>query len=171
MPKNLSKQGALQVTHDLDRLANLYQSEFETLGVTEKIATDFATKCDILSDILERRAGVERNENGDLKDAELARYASSLGKQAQMDPKSNYTMEDIKPGEFDPAEIGEEQADAILRNSDEPYMDVFRQDEFDQLRQVQQDGMFSNAKAASAAMAKMAKLLSDAGIKVPVSRK
>jgi RecA-family ATPase len=169
MPNQLTKQGALQVTADLDRLATLFMSETETLGLPEKIAKDFALRCDILSDHVEKRAGVERTEDGSLKDPELAKYASALSKRAQMDPKKNYTMEDVKPNEFNPAEIGEEQSGALLRNQDEPYMDVFKQDEFDQLRQVQQDGMFSNAKAASALIAKMAKLLSDNKVKVPVA--
>jgi hypothetical protein len=169
MSDQLTKQGALQVTADLDRLANLFMSEKEILGLTEKIAQDFALRCDIISDHLERKAGIERADDGSLKDPNLARYASVLSKKAEMDPKSNYTMEDIKPKEFDPAEIGEEQSGALLRNQDEPYMDVFKQDEFDQLRQVQQDGMFSNSKAASALVAKMAKLLSDNNIKVPVA--
>jgi hypothetical protein len=169
MPDQLTKQGALQVTADLDRLATLFMSETDTLGITEKIAKDFATRCDILSDHLEKKAGIERNDDGSLKDPALAKYASRLSKKAEMDPKSNYTMEDVKPNEFNPAEIGEEQSKALLRNQDEPYMDVFKQDEFDQLREVQQNGMFSNAKAASALVAKMAKLLSDNDIKVPVA--
>jgi hypothetical protein len=80
-------------------------------------------------------------------------------------------MEKLESNEFDPAEIGEEQSGALLRNEDEPYMDVFKQDEFDQLREVQQDGMFSNAKAASSLIAKMANLLSKNDIKVPVNAK
>lgn len=167
MPKNLSKQGALQVTHDLDRLATLFQSEHETLGVEARLARDFAKRCDILSDHLEKKAGIERDADGSIKDEALAKFASELSKKAEMDPKENYTEEKVQGWEFDPADIGEEQADAILRNSDEPYMDVFRQDEFDQLRQVQQDGMFSNAKAASALIGKMAKLLSENNVKVP----
>lgn len=169
MTDQLTKQGALQVSADLDRLATLFQSETEILGINEKIADDFAKRCDILSDHIEKRAGVERADDGTLKDPELAKYASSLAKKAEMDPKSNYTLEDVKQNEFNPAEIGEEQSGALMRNQDEPYMDVFKQDEFDQLREVQQNGMFSNAKSASALVAKMAKLLSDNDIKVPVA--
>lgn len=168
MPDQLTKQGALQVSSDLDRLATLFQSETAILGITDKIALDFAKRCDTLSDIVEKRAGVERNDDNTLKDPELSKYASALSKRAEMDPKSNFTLEDVKPGEFNPAEIGEEQAKALLRNQDEPYMDVFKQDEFDQLREVQQNGMFSNAKSAAALVAKMAKLLSDNDVKVPV---
>jgi hypothetical protein len=170
MPKQLTKQGALQVSTDLDRLATAFQQAHGTLGVSEKIAKDFALRCDILSDLVEKRAGVARAADGSLKDPELAKYAVALRKRAQMDPKQNFTMEDVKPNEFNPAEIGEEGSGAFLRNQDEPYMDVFKQDEFDQLRQVQQDGMFSNAKSAAMALKKMAKLLADNGIPVPVAQ-
>jgi hypothetical protein len=168
--KQLTKQGAIQVSTDLDRLATVFQQEHATLGISEKIAKDFALRCDILSDLVEKKAGVARAEDGSLKDPVLAKYAGDLRKHAEMNPKQNFTMEDVKPNEFDPAEIGEEQSGALLRNSDEPYMDVFKQDEFDQLRQVQQDGMFSNAKAAALALRKMAKLLAAHGIPVPVAK-
>ena len=46
-------------------------------------------------------------------------------------------------------------------------MDVFRQDEYDQLREVQQTGMFSNAKTAALLVRKMARLL--AQNQVPLS--
>ena len=169
MTDQLTKQGALQVSSDLDRLATLFQAERDTLGVPERVAKDFATRCDVLSDHVEKKAGVERAEDGSIKDPELSKYASELAKRAEMDPKSNYTMEDVKANEFNPAEIGEEQSGALLRNQDEPYMDVFKQDEFDQLREVQQNGMFSNAKTAAALLAKMATLLSKNKIQVPVA--
>jgi len=165
--KQLSKQGALQVTRDLDRIANLFESEWKTLGISQKIADDFGMRCDLLSREVEKTAGIRRNEDGSFADPEVAKYASALEKKAEMDPKHNMTEEDVQGWEFNPAEIGEEQSGALLRNEDEPYMDMFKQDEFDQLRQVQQDGMFSNAKAASLAMQKMARLLAKHNIAVP----
>jgi hypothetical protein len=135
MPK-ITEKGARQVTANLDRLADLFQSEFETLGVPQDVATDMALRCDMLSDRIETHAGLRP-------------------RQAQMDPPANYTEEKVAPNEFNPAEIGEESSQAFLRNEDEPYMDAFTQDENDQLRQVQQDGMFSNAKAASELIKKL----------------
>lgn len=170
MPNQLTKQGALQVSTDLDRLASVFQQEHATLGLSEKVAQDFALRCDILSDFIEKKAGVARDADGAIKDAELAKYASALSRRAQMDPKKNFTVGDVKSGEFNPAEIGEEQSGALLRNSDEPYMDCFQQDEFDQLRQVQQDGMFSNAKAAAVAIKKMAMILAAHGIPLSVAK-
>ena len=56
----LTKKGAQSVTADLDRLANLFQAEYETLGIPEKIAHDFAYRVDLLSDTIEKQAGVNR---------------------------------------------------------------------------------------------------------------
>jgi hypothetical protein len=168
MPKQLTKFGALQVSHDLDRLAALYQEEAGTIGVSAKIANDFALRCDILSDHIEKRARIGRDAEGNLQDPELVKYAAALVKRAEMDPKQNYTVDQLGGNDFNPAEIGEEQSGALLRNSDEPYMDVFKQDEFDQLREVQQDGMFSNAKTAAVLIKKMAGLLAKNNIPVPV---
>ena len=167
MSKKLSKQGALQVTHDLDRMANLFESEHEVLGVSEKVASDFGLRCDLLSREVEKTAGIERDTEGKFTDPEIAKLASTIEKKAEMDPKQNYTEDQVQGWEFNPAEIGEEQSKALLRNEDEPYMDMFKQDEFDQLRQVQQDGMFSNAKAASELVKKMAKLLNDNNVPLP----
>ena len=167
MSKKLSKQGALQVTRDLDRIANLYETEYATLGVSEKVGNDFSLRCDLLSREAEKTAGIERTADGAFKDPEIAKMASTIEKQAEMDPKNNYTEDQLQGWEFNPAEIGEEQSKALLRNEDEPYMDVFKQDEFDQLRQVQQDGMFSNAKSASLLIQKMAKILAENKIALP----
>ena len=167
MSKKLSKQGALQVTRDLDRIANLYETEFATLGVSKKVAEDFALRCDLLSREAEKTAGIERTEDGKFKDPEIAKMAAAIEKKAEMDPKMNETETKVEGWEFNPAEIGEEQSGALLRNQDEPYMDVFKQDEFDQLRMVQQDGMFSNSKAASLLVQKMAKLLAENKVPLP----
>jgi len=167
MSTKLSKQGALQVTRDLDRLANLFESEFGTLGISEKVAHDFGLRCDLLSREVEKTAGIERTQSGDFKDPEMAKLAAEIAKRAEMDPKNNTTETKLPAGSFNPAEIAEEQLGALLRNQDEPYMDVFKQDEYDQLRQVQQEGMFSNAKAASLAMQKMAVLLGKNNIPLP----
>jgi hypothetical protein len=146
MPQ-LTEKGAKQVTTHLDRIATLFQKDHSTLGVDKKVAMDFALRCDILADHIEKKAGLAKQAAGG------------------MDPKQNYTEEkNMAPHDFPPQEIGMEQPGALLRNTDEPYMDVFKQDEFDQLREVQQTGMFSNAKSAAELVKKMAKLLSEKGV-------
>ena len=53
---NLTKKGARQVTADLDRIATLFQDEWHTLGIPKHIAHDFALRCDMISDAVERTA-------------------------------------------------------------------------------------------------------------------
>jgi hypothetical protein len=52
----LTRRGARNVTATLDRIANLMQSEAEALGIDPKIAADFALRCDMISDAVERTA-------------------------------------------------------------------------------------------------------------------
>lgn len=143
MPK-LTKAAALQVTARLDQLANIFQKQYGALGFSEKVARDFAFRCDVLADRVEKWTGVKRT--------------------AQLDPVDNYTESDLLPDAFDPSEIGAETTKPLLRNQDEPYMDTFRQEWFDELRTVQQTGQFSNAKVAAQAMRHMAQLLDAYGI-------
>lgn len=53
---HLTRKGAKSVTADLDRLADLVQHRFEVLGLPEKVAQDFAHKCDLLADHIEQHA-------------------------------------------------------------------------------------------------------------------
>lgn len=142
-----TKEAAAKMGKHLDSLASLLQDKHEVLGVGKKWAMDFAYRCDQLSDHLAKQGGLERS--------------------AQVDPTSNTTETKLLPDSFDPAEIGEVQSKPPLRNADEPYMDTFRQEWFDQLREVQQKGEFSNAKAAAQMMAKMAQLLAAHNIPLP----
>jgi hypothetical protein len=153
----LTPKGAVQVSTYLDRMASLFQKEHTTLGIPEKLAVDFALRCDALADHVEKRAGVARLKTGEL------------------DPTQNYTEDQAGPAGnyFPPSDIGTETDGALLRNNDEPYMDTFEQEWFDELRTVQQTGQFSNAKAASevgpAMVKKMAALLQAAGVKLEIN--
>ena len=53
---SLTRRGALSVTQDLDKLANLFQSEHQTLGVPQEYAHKFAYYCDVMSDAIEKTA-------------------------------------------------------------------------------------------------------------------
>jgi len=151
MPSKIKKEAAIKVTRVLDHAADILQQHHAALGIKEKIAKDFAIRCDLLSDHIEKQAGVDRR--------------------AQMDPAENYTEDKLGPDDFDPAEVGEETPGALLRNEDEPYMDTFNQQWFDQLREVQQTGQFSNAKVAAQLVKHMAKILDAYGIPLRVARK
>jgi hypothetical protein len=112
---NMTKKGARSVTANLDRLATLFQEEFETLGVPSHIASDFARRCDMLSDAIEKKAGIERTALDEL--------------------------DVVKEKGFDPEAIGEEVSGPEEGDSDEPYMrGHFTQQVNRELRERQEDG-------------------------------
>lgn len=116
MTTKLTKKGARQVSKQLDRVAALFQAEHKALGLDPKIALDFAKRCDILADHVEKRAGVER---------------TAL---TEFDP--------VKETGFNPEEIGIEKAGPLeMIDSDEPFMNgEFTQQENRELRYDQQSG-------------------------------
>ena len=111
----MTKKGARSVTAALDNLASLIQAEHATLGIPEKIAMDFAFKCDLLSDRVEKKAGLSREALTEL---------------------------DVnKEKGFDPEEIGEEVSGPLEGDSDEAFMKGhFTQQVNRELREDVQDG-------------------------------
>lgn len=110
----LSKQAAQKITGDLDRLASLFQNEHERLGVSTKVATDFAYRCDLLSNHLEKQALTEYDPVDETK---------------------------IAPHNFDPEEIGEEDAGPLVQEPEEGYMKgEYTQQENRELRERQEAG-------------------------------
>lgn len=112
----MTRKGARSVTQTLDRVASLFQQEWKTLGVPERIAQDFAYRCDLLSDRVERTAGLERTALDEL--------------------------DVMKEPGFDPESIGMEQTGLIETvETDEPFMqDEFTQQENRELRERFQNG-------------------------------
>lgn len=121
MPQ-VTKKGALQVSQAFDRLASLFQTEYETLGVSEKVATDYAFRLDQVSDLIEKNAG-------------LSQSASSLSRKALGGPN-----------DFPPEVVGELEDGALDHDSDEPYVrDNFTQQENSELLDKQQTGQLAHA--------------------------
>lgn len=127
----LTRRGALQVTASLDHVAQIIQQNHAALGIDQKIATDFAYRCDLLSDAIERRAAASKvaDEN-----------TSILG----------------DTGNNDPATIGEDVGGPleIVEPPSEPWMDGhFSQQNFRQLGEAQEQGdlgpVFLNKKLAA----------------------
>ena len=116
MSMKLTKKGARQVSIALDKVATLFQDDFEPLGISSKIAKDFAHRCDLLADYIEKQAGFTRTA--------LTEY----------DP--------VKETGFNPEEIGIEKSGPLeMIDSDEPYMNgQFTQQENRELRYDQEDG-------------------------------
>lgn len=52
----LSKEAAQAITTDLDKLAQLFEADHTALGVPANVAKDFAYRCDLLSDFVEKQA-------------------------------------------------------------------------------------------------------------------
>lgn len=59
---SISKKAAKAITTDLDRLAQLFESAHAELQVPEKVALDFAYRCDLLSDFVEKNAALDRED-------------------------------------------------------------------------------------------------------------
>jgi len=152
MPTPLTRRGARSVTADFDRLANLIQSELAILDIPEKIAADFALRCDLLSDHIERVAianekaakepdalSVEEmakkpvkeqvDDDPKSKDQNTRPNATSGDKMAAPEwaqPARNETGDSIEPGPanegFDANAIGDEHSGPYKQEPDESYM-------------------------------------------------
>lgn len=119
MAKLLSRRGAIQVTSHLDRVAQVIQANHSILGIDKKIAMDFAYRCDLLSDAIERRA------------AAVAKVAD----------ENTSILGDT--GNNDPATIGEDVGGplGIVEPPSEPWMDGhFSQINFSELGDAQEGG-------------------------------
>jgi len=59
----LSKNAAKAITNDLDKLAQLFEADHAALGVPNNVAKDFAYRCDLLSDFVEKQASLDRTDS------------------------------------------------------------------------------------------------------------
>lgn len=125
----LTKKGALHLTDDIDRVANVLVAEHKTLGISQKFATALAYNLDTASGQIERAAGIQREANGKLVTAIDG-----------FDP--------VKEQGFDPEDIGVEQAGPLVGDADESYMKgEFSQQENRELREKVETGDINSAKA------------------------
>lgn len=84
MPANLTRQGALNLTSTLDRVATVIQERFATLGIPEDVALDFAKRADLISDAVEIQAAA----NQPLSDPEVKGVSPTSGGTTAESPKS-----------------------------------------------------------------------------------
>jgi hypothetical protein len=139
MASKLTRRGAANVTTDLDKIANLFQNRAAALGVPDRIATDFAYRCDLLSDHIEKYA--RRTAAVDETDGSVEPGPANQG--------------------FDANEIGDLKAGPleVITPPDEPWMaGEFTQEEFVSLREKQQSGELAANAAAGQADPKLASL-------------
>jgi len=130
---HLTKKGALIISRDFDRIATLVTAEWKSLGIPEKIARDFEHRCDLLSDRVERTAGMDPTDKA--ATAELLRRFA-------LDHKTDYPFDEGKSEHND--EIGEETGGPLEGDGDEPYMKgEFSQQEYRELSDAQESGAVS----------------------------
>jgi hypothetical protein len=182
MDRHLTRQGALNVTSDIDRIATLVAGvrqpdgsyvggQYEALGIPEKIAYDFAWRCDVLSDAIEKRAVANDEVNGvrlaeDDEGSEEASEDEGAEKTAAPEwakPAQNETGDSVEPtGEtpnWDANAIADDVGGPHKQEGDEPYMGgEFSQQEFHELRDKQQAGQVPGVDRM-ASLGKLAKMV------------
>ena len=150
----LNRRGAANITSDLDKIATLFQQHATELGIPEKIATDFAYRCDLLADHIDKLAGEDKEDEAEGDEAAPAdkKAADETGLSVEPAPANQG---------FDANDIGDEKAGPleIITPPVEPWMDGhFTQGKFQALREKQESGELASNAAAGRADAKLASL-------------
>jgi len=133
----LTRQGARNLTAALDNIAQVVQHRAAMLGLDKRTATDFAYRCDLLSDAIERTA----SEN-----FPLPRQAAEKGNDDE-----GMSVEHGEGG-FDPNLIGDEVPGPleIIEPPSEPWMDGhFTQEKYHVLGELQEAGELGPVHLAS----------------------
>lgn len=158
----LTRRGAANVTTDLDKIANLFQNRAAALGVPEKIAHDFAYRCDLLSDHIEKYANRLAAESDESEEEDTSETASK--KKAALDETGTSVEPSPDNQGFDANEIGDEKSGPleIITPPDEPWMNGhFTQEKYVALAQKQQSGELAANAAAGKADIKLASSLNN----------
>ena len=135
----LTRRGAANVTADLDKIANLFQHQGNALGIPAKIAQDFAYRCDLLADYVEKHA------------SRMARVAAEDETGLSVEPEPDNQG-------FDANLIGDQTDGPIeITPPVETFMEGdFTQEKFQALRNKQQSGALADNAAKGKADAKLA---------------
>ena len=122
----MKKFATRAIVADLDNLAELFQNAGSELGIPSRIAMDFAYRCDLLSDTIEKLAGDEEAEDDkeaeeeEAEEAELEKKAyqalrtlSRLA--AEEEAEDEKEAEEDKEAEEEKAEEKESSKKATLK--------------------------------------------------------
>ena len=154
----LTRQGALAVTTDMDKLATLFQHNAEILGVPAHIASDFAYRLDLLSDHVEQHAIRMAAEAGEEVEPEAE---SADKKAAESEPEADKAEEPkadadktaaAKKADFDAGSIAKTVAGPLeeLPPKEPAITGHFKQDKFHELHDKQVGGgLGKSAKVAA----------------------
>ncbi len=118
----LTRQGARNLTATLDRIASAVQENPSLLGIDTKIAKDFAYRCDLISDAVERTA--------------VANFPKQADENSAI-PSAGGEYDTAKPGIE--KEIGAEVKGPIYEedpSDDQDIKDHFTQADFHQLTEL-----------------------------------
>lgn len=143
MSQKLTRRGARELTATIDRIASVIQENPSILGIDTRIAKDYAYRCDLISDAIEKMA---------VENFPLDRTAAEDEEGMSIEPT----------GGFDPNAIGDVTGGPleIIEPPSEPWMDDhFTGMELHQLGELQESGSLA---AGAAAAAKFASLLAQA---------
>jgi len=118
----MTRAGARNLTATLDRIASVVQSNPSLIGIDSKIAKDFAYRCDLISDAVERTA--------------VANYPRTADENSSV-PSAGGDYQVAKPGIE--KEIGAETKGPIYEEDPATSKDVdghFTQEDFHQLTEL-----------------------------------
>jgi hypothetical protein len=136
----LTRQGARNLTAALDNIAQVVQNRAALLGLDKRTATDFAYRCDLLSDAIERTASAN---------FPLSRQAADAHGKGNDD--EGMSVEHGEGG-FDPNLIGDEVPGPleIIEPPSEPWMaGHFTQEKYHVLGELQEAGELGPVHLAS----------------------
>lgn len=136
----LTRQGARNLTAALDNIAQVVQHRASMLGLDKRTATDFAYRCDLLSDAIERTASAN---------FPLSRQAADAHGKGNDD--EGMSVEHGEGG-FDPNLIGDEVPGPleIIEPPKEAWMDGhFTQEKYHVLGELQEAGELGPVHLAS----------------------
>ena len=94
MSFNLDRASARQLTETIDKVASTLQNNFESLGLPQKVALDFAYRCDLISDAVEKKA---INKEGEAAVQELGAETTGpiFEEDADPDIKGQFTQKEF----------------------------------------------------------------------------
>ena len=123
--RRITKKGALSVTAHLDRLAVLMNQEWEALGIPQKIAKDMIHRCDLLSDRIEKRAGMVPQKVAQGEWFNPAEIGELEGGALESDADEDYTRDNFTQQEHH--ELKDRQESGDLENAVKMAQDLRKQ--------------------------------------------
>jgi len=94
MAGNLSRADARTLTETIDRIASTLQNHHATFGIPEKVALDFAYRCDLISDTVEKTA-IDKTAEAAVDELGAEVSGPIFEENASPDLKGQFTQKDF----------------------------------------------------------------------------